>query len=241
MQQILLLIEAKGDVSAAAGRPNAERMPWIEVQGGERGFVEAPLSSPRLRVTHLPFKLLPAGLRQKKAKIIYLARNPKDVLVSYYFFHHFATMLETPKNFSDFFEKFLAGSVYGNTWFEHIKTYHSHKGEMNMLYVTYEDMIQDLRSVVERVCLFLDKDLSDSQIASVVENARFHSMMQNPCANYTQIPATLLNHEKGSFLRKGTIGDWKNLFSVAQSERFDKLFQEEMLDVPLSFKWDIQE
>ena len=33
-------------------------------------------------------------------------------------------------------------SVYGNTWFEHIKAYYSHKDEMNILYVTYEDMIQ---------------------------------------------------------------------------------------------------
>lgn len=38
-----------------------------------------------------------------------MARNPKDVLVSYFHFHKVANMLETPKDFDDFFEKFLRG------------------------------------------------------------------------------------------------------------------------------------
>ena len=42
-------------------------------------------------------------------KVIYVARNPKDVLVSYFHFHKFATMLETPKDFNHFFEKFIRG------------------------------------------------------------------------------------------------------------------------------------
>jgi hypothetical protein len=41
--------------------------------------------------------------------VIYVARNPKDVLVSYYHFHKYAAMLETPKDFNDFFEKFMEG------------------------------------------------------------------------------------------------------------------------------------
>lgn len=36
-----------------------------------------------------------------------MVRNPKDVLVSYFHFHKLANMLETPKDFDDFFDKFL--------------------------------------------------------------------------------------------------------------------------------------
>ncbi|XP_048116655.1 sulfotransferase 1C3-like [Alosa alosa] len=155
--------------------------------------------------------------KSRHPQIIYMARNPKDVLVSYYHFHHCAAMLETPKDFSDFFEKFLDGRVYGNTWFEHIKTYYSHRDDMKILYVTYEDMIQRAHRQPD---------------ADMVEHAKFHNMMQNPCTNYRQIPDTVINHKRGSFMRKGTIGVWKNLFSVAQSERFDKVFQEKMRASP---------
>lgn len=42
-------------------------------------------------------------------KVIYVTRNPKDILVSYFYFHKLAKMLETPKDFDDFFEKFMRG------------------------------------------------------------------------------------------------------------------------------------
>uniref|UniRef100_A0AAY4AJW5 Sulfotransferase n=1 Tax=Denticeps clupeoides TaxID=299321 RepID=A0AAY4AJW5_9TELE len=237
LQQILILIEAKGDLTATKDENNLTRVPWIEVIGGEKKFLLEP--SPRLRITHLPYSLLPAGLKQKKGKVIYVARNPKDVLVSFYHFHDFGVFLETPKDFNDFYEKFMDGQVFGSSWFEHIKAYHTHRDEMNFLYITYEEMIQDLRSVVKRICAFLEKDLTDLEIDNVVEHSRFDSMRHNNKANYRTVSDQIFNHKKGTFLRKGSVGDWKNHFTVAQSEHFDKVFKEEMKDIPLFFSWDI--
>ncbi|XP_030012830.1 amine sulfotransferase-like [Sphaeramia orbicularis] len=242
MQQILLLLEAKGDVTAInkfSNYSNADLVPWIEVIGTREAFITAP--SPRFRVTHLLHQFMPLALRQKKGKVIYIARNPKDVLVSYFYFHKLATMLETPKDFDDFFEKFMRGDVFGGRWFDHIKTWYSHKDDMNILFITYEEMIQNLQSAVERISLFLGKELTDEQLASVVEHSTFKNMRKIPQANYEQVSDDLLNHHVGTFMRKGTIGDWKNHFTVAQNERFDEVFQKEMKDFPLSFIWDIRD
>ncbi|KAM8847375.1 amine sulfotransferase-like isoform 1-T1 [Synchiropus picturatus] len=241
MQQILLLIEAKGDVKAIGGKDklsNGDLMPWLELTGHSQAFAAAP--SPRLRVTHLPYHLMPAALTQRKGKVIYIARNPKDVLVSYFHFHKLATMLETPKSFDEFFEKFMTGDVYGCRWFEHIKTWYSHREELNMLFITYEEMIRDLRSSVRNIVAFLGKELTEEQLESVVKHSTFDNMRKMPLANYEQVPGDLLNHHQGKFMRKGKVGDWKSHFTVAQSETFDKVFQEEMKDFPLSFVWDTE-
>ncbi|XP_054477268.1 amine sulfotransferase-like isoform X2 [Anoplopoma fimbria] len=206
MQQIVLLLEAKGDLTAISKlskNSNADLIPWIEV--------------------------------------IYVARNPKDVIVSYFYFHKLANMLETPKDFDDFFEKFMRGNVFGCSWFEHIKMWHSHQDDMNMLFITYEEMIQDLHSVVERIALFLGKELTDEQMANVVKHSTFNNMKKIPQANYEQVPGELLSHHQGRFMRKGTIGDWKNHFTVAQNEMFDEVFHREMADIPLVFIWDIRD
>ncbi|XP_054477267.1 amine sulfotransferase-like isoform X1 [Anoplopoma fimbria] len=242
MQQIVLLLEAKGDLTAISKlskNSNADLIPWIEVNGNRETFINAP--SPRMRVSHLPFQFMPSALSQKKGKVIYVARNPKDVIVSYFYFHKLANMLETPKDFDDFFEKFMRGNVFGCSWFEHIKMWHSHQDDMNMLFITYEEMIQDLHSVVERIALFLGKELTDEQMANVVKHSTFNNMKKIPQANYEQVPGELLSHHQGRFMRKGTIGDWKNHFTVAQNEMFDEVFHREMADIPLVFIWDIRD
>ncbi|XP_010767841.1 amine sulfotransferase-like [Notothenia coriiceps] len=204
MQQILLLLEAKGDLAAISGlssSSNADLIPWIEVNGSRQTFITAP--SPRMRVTHLQYQFMPSALSQKKGKVIYVARNPKDVLVSYFYFHKLANMLETPKDFDDFFEKFMRGDVFGCSWFEHVKTWYSHKDDMNMLFITYEEMIQDLHSAVQRISVFLEKELNPEQLANVVKHSTFNNMKKIPKANYEQVPDDLFSHHKGRFMRKG--------------------------------------
>ncbi|KAL3060743.1 hypothetical protein OYC64_015147 [Pagothenia borchgrevinki] len=242
MQQILLLLEAKGDLAAISGlssSSNADLIPWIEVNGSRQTFITAP--SPRMRVTHLQYQFMPSALSQKKGKVIYVARNPKDVLVSYFYFHKLANMLETPKDFDDFFEKFMRGDVFGCSWFEHVKTWYSHMDDMNMLFITYEEMIQDLHSAVQRISVFLEKELNPEQLANVVKHSTFNNMKKIPKANYEQVPDDLFSHHEGRFMRKGTIGDWKHHFTEAQSERFDQVFQREMKDTPLRFIWAIRD
>lgn len=43
-------------------------------------------SEQRIFKTHLPFKLLPPSIMEQGSKIVYIARHPHDVIVSYYHF-----------------------------------------------------------------------------------------------------------------------------------------------------------
>ena len=55
---------------------------FLDVQRIER---LSELDSPRLLVSHMPFDLLPEQLKAKRTKIVHVYRNPRAVLVSFYF------------------------------------------------------------------------------------------------------------------------------------------------------------
>ncbi|XP_061453767.1 sulfotransferase 2B1-like [Rhineura floridana] len=236
MLEILNLIWRDGDPSWVQNLPVWERTPWLENTDGLKLALKYP--PPRLLTTHLPFHIFPKSFLSSKAKVIYTLRNPKDVLISLYHFCKGLKMMEDPGIVEDFMESFLHGKLPYGSWFDHVKGWMVMKDRPNIFFITYEELQQDLRHSVERICQFLGKELNSQQISSVVENASFHKMKDNKMSNFSLFPDTYFDHTKGKMMRKGISGDWKNHLTVAQSERFDQVYQENMRGVSMTFPWD---
>nr|XP_056718872.1 sulfotransferase 2B1-like [Euleptes europaea] len=234
MQEILTLIYSKGDPEPAKSIPNWARAPWLEHTYFKEFLQET--EGPRLFTTHLPWRVLATALRKAKPKVIYLARNPKDVAVSFYHFCRMANFFPDPGTFDDFLLCFLDGTVHYGSWFKHVKGWLSCQKEMNLFYVTYEELHQDLGGFLERLSAFLGCPLQPGQMEAIQEHSSFASMRENTMANYTLVPHEVMDPSKGQFMRKGIVGDWRNHFSPQQSALFDKVYQQEMGDCGLSFQ-----
>ncbi|KAM7058675.1 sulfotransferase 2B1 [Molossus nigricans] len=235
MIEILSLIIKDGDPSWIRSEPIWERAPWCETILGAFSLSDQP--SPRLMSSHLPIQLFTKAFFNSKAKVIYMGRNPRDVVVSLYHYSKIAGQLKDPGTPDQFLQNFLKGEVQFGSWFDHIKGWIRMQGKENFLFITYEELHEDLRGSVQRVCQFLGRQLGEEALGSVVANSSFDAMKANTMSNFTLLPPSLLDQRRGAFLRKGVCGDWKNHFTVAQSEAFDRVYREQMRGMP-TFPWD---
>lgn len=235
--EILSLIRSKGDPTWIQSVPIWARSPWVET---ENGFEDLKtMESPRLISTHLPIRLFPKSIHTTKGKVIYLMRNPRDILVSGYYFWSYVKFVENPKSLQEYFESFLDGNVVYGSWFDHVHGWLSLRDQKNFLLLCYEELKQDTRSTIEKICHFLGENLEPEEINLVLKNSSFQAMKENNMSNYTILSEFDLVHEgRGSFMRKGVSGDWKNHFTVTQAEKFDKVFKEKMAGLPQElFPW----
>jgi len=65
------------------------------------------MTSQRFIKSHLPIKLLPYGVLEQGCKIVYVARNPKDVAVSYYHFVKNIPLFGYEGDFEQFVDLFI--------------------------------------------------------------------------------------------------------------------------------------
>ncbi|XP_034380863.1 amine sulfotransferase-like isoform X2 [Arvicanthis niloticus] len=240
-QQILSLIYFEGHRNNTENISTIDRAPFLEYNINNLDY--AKMSSPRIFTTHLPYYLVPKGLKEKKTKTLYIYRNPKDVLISFFHFSNWVVTFEPTDTIDNYLEKFLDGKVLGSRWFDHIRGWYEHRHDFNIMFLSYEDLKKDLRSSVLKICNFLEKELSEEDVDAVVRQATFQNMKSDPVANYNYImnKEVGVRNNDGYFLRKGTIGDWKNHLTVEQNERFDMIFKKNMKNFPLKFIWDINE
>ncbi|XP_070560115.1 sulfotransferase 1E1-like [Ptychodera flava] len=263
MKEILPLVMNGGDVNAVTGTSRDILLPHLEFQLSvsedpimreiQKQFLVPyeleldQLQSPRLLSSHLRSEFLPRAIEEKGVKVIYVARNPKDVAISsYYFlkvlqFRRITTSKEPSQakayeDFSEFFPEFLeikgrAQIIHydGTKWHEHVLPWWERRHDRNVLFLKYEDMIQDLKACVRQIAKFLNVRLTDGAVDKISDHCSFQSMKNNQvalksnfCTNFLGVKA-----EEGSpFVRVGVVGGWKNTFTVAQNEMFDEIYQE---------------
>ncbi|XP_077989338.1 sulfotransferase 1C4-like [Glandiceps talaboti] len=242
MQEMLSLIYNDCDVSKIKDVPLYLRMPFLEndivTPDGKMVPVYPMVNqmpSPRVIKTHLPYELTPPKVFEKKVKVIYVSRNPKDTAVSYYHFHHWNNMLQTIEKWDDFVERFVEGKVAWGSWFDHVLGYWNHRNDGNILFLQFADLKKDLPGQVRKIADFLGKPLTEEQIKIVSDWCSFENMSKHPNSNLSCIPKQFYNANAGPFMRKGSVGGWTDTFTPAQNDKLNALYDEKMKDSGLDF------
>ncbi|XP_066487458.1 sulfotransferase 1C2-like [Tiliqua scincoides] len=238
LQEIVDMIQHGGDPEKCARAPIHQRMPFIEICPPMFARLEEAdaMPSPRTLKTHLPVQLLPPSFWEQNCKIIYMARNVKDNAVSYFHFHRMDQGMPEPGNWDQFLAKFMAGKVAWGSWFDHVRGWWEAKDRHPILYLFYEDLKEDPAQEIQKVAQFLELELPESVLNRIIQHTDFESMKANPMANYTSLSPLVMNHAISPFMRKGTVGDWKEHFTVAQNEQLDDVIARELGGSSLTFR-----
>ncbi|XP_077508771.1 sulfotransferase 2A1-like [Amblyomma americanum] len=210
-----------------------------------------PSSPFRTFITHIPIS------RDKfnpDAKYIYVARNPWDVCVSFYY--HVKTLSYydfQDGSFDDFLDVFLQGDFGYGDYFDHVASAYSLRNEPNVLFLTYEELKRDMESTVIRMAKFLgerhssmlDQDCEDgrNRLQLILERAKAENMrkaMEIDLVNseraelktrMRELNATSnasLVRETTHFnlVREGNVGGWKKHFNHDQLQRMEAAIAE---------------
>ncbi|XP_054725391.1 luciferin sulfotransferase isoform X1 [Anastrepha obliqua] len=221
---------------------------WVTNSIGNTVNVVRDMPRPRFGRSHLTLDLLPRGFETVKPKIIYTARNPKDLCVSFYYYCKLVHGLKGP--FDDFLDLFLdERSPMGSYW-NHVLPFWHRRNEPNILFLKYEDMKRDLPKIVRRCAEFLDIDyqLTDEDLTRICEHLKFDKMQMNPAVNLEPLLKNVAdgqnnnsenvnNGERSKFIRKGEIGDWRNYFSTDATKRFDEWIERNCKGSELVFEY----
>lgn len=192
--------------------------------------------------THLPLDGLPF---YDNVQYIYVGRDPRDVALS--LFNHisnykpgFLEMVngnpdrkgpphpQIADNFPEFWRDWATKGWFdwerdGYPYWSHLhhaKTWWEYKDLPNVLMLHYNDMLADLDGEMRRIAKFLNIEVSEDVMPSLVEAAKFDSMKKNYKQN---APAPdLIWADAQKFFRKGTNGRWKEYLTEEDLALYDK-------------------
>ena len=206
--------------------------PFLEAEGKEAA---ENVKRPAAIKTHMSYSVIP---KHPDAKYIIVLRNPKDVIVSY--FYHHCSRLEDDEplwSFDQFFELMFRGENAFGDYFDWVLSWWNHRFELKTLFLLYEDMKTDFDKCVKQIAEFLGSEYYDklktdgNLMESIRKQCSIDHMKQTTDKQMGQRGGKSKQEilepiREFHIVRKGVVGDWRNHMTDEQSRRIDEKFHQ---------------
>jgi hypothetical protein len=147
-------------------------------------------------------------------KFIYLYRDGRDALVSYY--HYVSEKKVFAGSFDDFVSSPLA-SKFGS-WREHVTSAVDFAASHpeRVLLLQYERILSQSKESATRAAVFAGLDVDETNLDSAVAKSSFDQLR----AIEKKFGGEKIDNREVTFFRKGEVGQWRNYFTDASYERY---------------------
>ena len=134
-------------------------------------------------------------------KSIYMIRDPRDVMISYYYFSKYRyNNAGRADSFADFLE------YHFDQWCKNVKSWRGHYG----LLIKYEDIKKNPQKELTRILKYLNIELDEEVIIKAVKEADFSKMRASEIKHCKE-GGFLRNTDDFLHLRKGKTKQWTSL------------------------------
>jgi hypothetical protein len=184
------------------------------------------MSTPRIIKSHYPFL-------SKYKRVIYVVRDPRDVVMSQYHYQIKRGVLEPDAPLDRFVTSFLAGDVcpYGS-WGENVGSWlAARRNTPNFLLLRYEDMLASIAHEATRVADFLGLELDRSTIVLAIERSTLESMRKLEKTEGNRWASTKGTRQDMSFFRSARTGEGLTVLPEECIARIEQAFGPLMLSL----------
>jgi hypothetical protein len=161
------------------------------------------LARPRILKSHERF-----DCRYKR--VIYIVRDPRDVLISYYNYALMMGVLESQTSLESYADSFLRGDVLMGSWQEHVESWlNSASTDREFLLLRYEGLLHEPIKHLVQVVRLLGLDLHEPALSAVVLRYTVDKMRELENKQWRRWKALKQKRADGRFIGFGVAGGWR--------------------------------
>ncbi len=181
-----------------------ELIPHFDVMPN-RFFLRMP--RPRLINCHEAF-------RPHYKRVIYVVRDPRDVVVSLFHFQRKRRIIEDGYPLHSFVSRFVAGETCQpprlGSWEQNVTSWLAmRQNDPDFLLLRYEDMLRETEPALTKIASFLGIDATPERIARAVERSSAREMQSLEKAQGNEWHQTKGTRQDVQFVRSARAGGWK--------------------------------
>lgn len=158
-------------------------------------------------------------------KVIYLVRDPRDIVISYY--HHHLKYTGEKISFNEFFDRFLKRNIWPGGWDSNVESWldNQEKVHNGFLLIKYEDLLKNPSEEARRITSFLSLNRTEQEINEAVNWASFDNMKTLEDKQKVHLDGDSKFVDRNMpFLREGQSNTWKSVLSNEQQQQFHQAF-----------------
>jgi hypothetical protein len=193
---------------------NIERIVPDTVKNTRRQLAKIP--RPRIVKSHEYFD-------PRYRKVIYIVRDPRDVVVSYYYFHLKTRVIEDGYPMGRYVARFIAGEVDAYaSWHDNVTSWlATREHSSSFLLLRYEDMMQRPVDELSRIAAFLGISRTADELSRAVERSSADRMRELEEKQADVWVNTKKTRKDIPFVRTAKTGGWKQSLSVNLAQEIE--------------------